>query len=152
MRHIILAALVCVAAPVGAQAVYRCGNTFSQQPCGPGATVPESHQPRPGTFITAPPLDAPASPEVVAAAKAACAARLRQDVEFKDPDSVKVLGIERAGFVPVPNGEARLRVYLMRVNAKNSYGGYVGPKDYLCYVDRADERLAVLVRQAAYER
>lgn len=156
MRTLILAALACVAAPVGAQTMYRCGNTFSQQPCGPGAEVIESQKPRPGAYVTAPPiarpaaLDLPAPADVVDAAKASCVDRLRKDIAFKDPDSVKVLGIERRGLQTVAGQQ--LRLYVMRVNARNSYGAYSGEKDFFCLADRADERVTILVRLAAYER
>lgn len=32
-------AVLFIAAPLAAQTMYRCGNTFSQQPCGPGAVT-----------------------------------------------------------------------------------------------------------------
>lgn len=47
---------------------------------------------------------------------------------FKDPDSVKINGIEPVGTTG-PNGGA---LYVLHINAKNSYGGYTGETAYFC--------------------
>lgn len=149
MRFLIPLALAA-ALPAGAQQMYRCGSAFSDHPCGAGqqvigAPAPAAVPSRP--VVTAPEI--PASPEVQAAAKAGCLDRLKKDVQFRDPDSVRVSRVVRMGLLPL--GNEIQRVYVMRVNAKNAYGGYTGDKDYFCVTDRSDERVIVRVRPADYE-
>lgn len=147
MRFLIPLALAA-ALPVSAQQMYRCGSSYSDHPCGPGQEVTGTAKP----MVTAPRLpvinvpDLPVPPAVEAAAKATCTERLQKDVSFRDPSSVQVYGIRRAGLLPV--GTGALRVYVMRVNAKNAYGGYTGEKDFLCLADPKDETVVVQVRQA----
>ena len=42
---IVLATLVAVAGSAGAQPVYRCGNSYSQQPCAGGTALPPTVTP-----------------------------------------------------------------------------------------------------------
>lgn len=152
--------------PAGAQSVYRCGAAFSDKPCGPDqqvlvAPVPPAPKPGPLTRPQANPqglreLDAmfPGSdtlvdPAVRTAAESACKARLTKEVTFLDPDSVRVTSVSRRGVLDVAGQP--LRVYGMRVNAKNAYGGYTGEKDFLCLTQPADERVVVTVRRALWE-
>ena len=56
-----------------------------------------------------------------------CLGFLRQGLEFKDPESVRV---EDRGLITVyKDGEKNLT---FKVNAKNSYGAYAGAKTYNC--------------------
>lgn len=151
MRPFLLLALAA-ALPAGAQTMYRCGAAFSDKPCGPGqqviaAPAPAAQTARPQAQAAP---DTQVTPEVRRAAEAACTARLTKDVSFLDPDSVRVTSVSRRGVLQI--GGQPLRVYGMRVNAKNGYGGYAGEKDFLCLADPADERLIVLVKRANYER
>lgn len=142
MRFLIPLALAA-ALPVGAQTMYRCGSSFSDHPCVPGQ-VP---------VVTAPavrPVDPPVSQEVEDAAKAACVARLTRDIQFRDADSVKVLGVQRRGILRGDGSTPPTRVYQMSVNAKNAYGGYTGPKEYFCHTDPANERTVLLVVPTGY--
>lgn len=135
---ILTAVALLAAGPVMAQQMYRCGSTFSQQPCGADAkAVPMQGVPQP---VVAPP-DTPASPEVVEAAKAACAARLKTDLAWKDPDSVKIGAVERrkTWHAPIDGKTVPARIYVLRVNAKNSYGGYTGEQPYLCNLDLGEK-------------
>src|SRR6185369_677856 len=50
-------AVLFIAAPLAAQTMYRCGNTFSQQPCEPGAVVKSQPVPAAGR------VSAPAGPK-----------------------------------------------------------------------------------------
>lgn len=43
-RQLLIALFACSATAVGAQTIYRCGNTYSEQPC-PGGTTVEAARP-----------------------------------------------------------------------------------------------------------
>jgi hypothetical protein len=61
---------------------------------------------------------------------------------FKDPDSVK---IEGASFNKLSSYEnAPAKSYLMTINAKNSFGGYVGKKVYECVVTLDEKRVLAI--------
>jgi hypothetical protein len=127
---ITLAAGMLLAATVSAQGLYRCGNTFSDQPCGPGAKVlvaPTETQ-RPPVK----PADIPPSSEQIAANAATCERQTRS--LLKDPESARIKDISRAGTaLQYRSGKNFYGIdYRMNVNAKNSYGGYVGEKLYAC--------------------
>lgn len=152
MKHLALALIVLTAGPVAAQAVYRCGAKYSDKPCAAGQRVIVAAPVRVPDKIEAPVPDLPAAPDVVAAAKAACVAQLRATFTFKDPDSVKVGEIRRAltGMVTLGDQRVAVRAYSMSVNAKNSYGGYTGDQDYICYVEPSRERTVLAVVRAMH--
>jgi hypothetical protein len=59
MTRIAVLALLFVATPLAAQTMYRCGNTFSQQPCGPGAVMIQSAPAAAAPRVLPAPPDAP---------------------------------------------------------------------------------------------
>ena len=133
MSHIVFAVTLALAGACQAQTMYRCGNTFSQQPCGHDGKViaaPGVVQPR---AKRQPPPDMPALPGVENQAKQLCVSALM--AQLKDPESARVREIHRSrtDSWPLDNGSRRpVRYYWMTVNAKNSYGGYAGDKSYRC--------------------
>lgn len=140
MQKFLFVAALCALSggPVAAQQMYRCGTTFSQQPCGPAAVAvaaPGVPQPQ-----VAPP-DTQASPETVEAAKAACVARLRTDVAWKDPESLRIGAVERrkTWHAPIDGKAVPARIYVVRVNARNSYGGYSGEQPFMCNMDLSEK-------------
>lgn len=143
MRSVLAAVVLLAALPVGAQQMYRCGNAFSQLPCGKDQAVI-------GAPAAPPVADLPASPETVAAASAECRVRLMHDVAFRDPDSVKIGRVDRRRTtgITVAGRPATARVYVLQVNAKNAFGGYTGDKPFFCYTDPADERAVFFVQLA----
>lgn len=146
MRTILLSLTLVVSGAAGAQGIYRCGNTFSEQPCGPGAITIQPARPAPAPQSTLGPLpDTPASPETVAAAKAACVAAVR--AKLKDPDSLKLGAVERRGTWYAYVGDQRVpaRAYAVNANARNSYGGYTGERTYLCSMDLATETTILVI-------
>jgi len=130
VRSILAGGLLCsLAALSSAQTMYRCGNTFSQQPCGQDAkevAIQGVPQPR---RLPPMPVDEPASPEVVAAARSMCETAITG--QLKDPDSARFEAPIRLGLRRTPDGII-LRDYMIYVNAKNSYGGYTGSKRWTC--------------------
>lgn len=143
MRYLLTIGLL-VALPAAAQQMYRCGSTFSQQPCGAGQQVIGSPPPS----ASAPVPDVPASPEIQDKARSQCLARLMQDVAFKDPESVRVRSVERRALAPITGTNQWARWYVITANAKNSHGGYTGDSPYLCFTDPKDETRVLLVRPA----
>jgi len=143
--------LLVAALPVSAQQMYRCGTSFSDKPCGTGQQVigepAQAARPAPAAV---PLVDLPADPATVEAATAACIARLGKDIAFRDPESVKVLRVQRRGLYHVGDGKTPSRIYLMEVNAKNAFGGYTGAKDFFCHTDPTNERTVLLVRPTSY--
>ena len=128
MRHWFAAAVVlaCVAPHAYAQKLYRCGNTFSQVPCGQDAQEVRAAgvpQPVPTTALEELP------PERHAEVQAMCERGIRMRPAWKDPDSVKITAIRRAKRTEVVTlgGKRReIAPWYAAVNAKNSFGGYVG--------------------------
>lgn len=56
---------------------------------------------------------------------------------FKDPDSVKINGMEPVGTTGSNGGP----LYVLHINAKNSYGGYTGETAYFCEVAPGESRV-----------
>lgn len=120
------------------QTMYRCGSTFTQQPCADNAqaiNAPGVPKPRKMEPI---PIDSPASLEMLEAARKKCEIAIL--VQLKDPDSAKFSTPERGGFRRSADRRV-LRDYLVAVNAKNSYGGYTGAKLWTCSLDADETRV-----------
>lgn len=118
-----------------AQVMYRCGNTFSQQPCG----VEAKELPNPGVAqprkMEAMPPDIPASAEMIEAARKMCESSIA--AQLKDPDSAKFGSPLRGELRRTAAGNV-LRDYYFSVNARNSFGGYTGVKSWTCSLDPAE--------------
>ena len=111
-----------------AQTTYRCGNTFSQVPCEKNATA----MPIPMPSKSAPqPPQGPKGREL-------CKAAVPRMLTLKDPYSavVEVAETPRIAAITYANTPMMAKEYLVTVNAKNSYGGYVGAKPYFCYLSQ----------------
>jgi len=133
--------LALAASAASAQQIYRCGNTFSQQPCGLDAKELQI----PGAGKQPLPLkDTPPSAQVQDAAKAMCLEQLK--ASLKDPDSMRVGTVMRFGpkYIEVwDKGNQAFRktpavLYGVEVNAKNGFGGYTGMKTYRCNLDPSE--------------
>lgn len=138
-----LALIVSFAAgPVLAQTMYRCGNNYSQTPCGADAKKVDIVVPQKSNSSVSRKLKDESTDEIkaktVELCKAAVIARL------KDPESARFSGIERSNSlerrIPLPDGPllktSGVNGY---VNAKNSMGGYTGNKLFFCSVDYETE-------------
>lgn len=132
MRYRFVLLALALAGPADAQQLYKCGNTFSQQPCGADATV----IPSAGVAQPTGPVDAATQRAI----EADCRSWVTRVPPWKDRDSVKVGTIFRSDAV---SRDGRLvRAYRVMVNGKNSYGGYEGERPFVCY---ADEKTAKVV-------
>ncbi|MCS4509148.1 hypothetical protein [Xylophilus ampelinus] len=133
----------------GAQTMYKCGNTYSQNPCDsaareyklPGAKAPPATA---SAIASGKPLS-PADESKVEALKARCADALRTVPMWKDRDTIKMGSINRGTetrSVVLSNGSFRQVVpYYTMINAKNSYGAYGGEKVAACYFDLDEKSL-----------
>ena len=137
MLKLSAALVLTLAAGASAQALYRCGSTFSDQPCGPDTKVLIAPRAR-AAKLTAP-VDVPPPQAQIDANIATCERQTR--TQLKDPETARIKSISRGGVSLVRHQGADLYapVYHMNVNAKNSHGGYTGEKLYIC-VYAADER------------
>ncbi len=134
--RLIAAGAMLLAVGASAQGVYRCGNTFSEQPCGPDAKQ-----------IVAPPMkeklqaDTPPSQAVIAANLATCEKATR--TKMKDPDAAQIKLIGRVGPSFMYSKGKRIQgvTYHIAANGKNSYGGYTGEKLYVCGFDTTEQTL-----------
>lgn len=159
-----------------AQGVYKCGSTYSQTPCAPDAqkievkaapvdcsslahTFTDACKPKPverpqaamvrvQKEIDALPRTPPPPRDVIDANKQLCRARVLS--LLKDPESARVEEVRRAEG-PAPDYDSAMGwfpsiSYNLRVNAKNSYGGYTGTKLWACSFD-LKEREILKVKQ-----
>lgn len=64
-----------------------------------------------------------------------CRRQTPKSQAWLDPDSVKVGHVAGGKMVAIgPRGrQAAVRAFVVMINAKNSFGGYVGEKPYFCY-------------------
>lgn len=130
-------ALLCLSISASAQTMYRCGNTFSQQPCSAGAKeVPTSGVPQPIVATVA-------SPDQVEKMKVACRSWITNVPSWKDRSSIQIGEIKRLD--PERRdvaGRSQLVVpYMALVNAKNSMGGYTGERPYGCYTNGDETKI-----------
>lgn len=80
-------------------------------------------------------------------AAALCEAMWRNAPNWKDPESVRISNVRRTGFTTIKLHDTSIMAvgYTAEVNAKNSYGGYVGRKPALCYLDQTESRVLDVV-------
>ena len=133
-RTLFLAVIGTTAISTSAQSIYKCGSTFSDQPCGPDA----KQIGKAPTAALRLPADIPPSADRIAANLATCDRTTR--ASMKDPDAAKIRPIGRVG--PAFQWKMGERVvgvnYAIAVNGKNSYGGYTGEKTYFCGFDSTE--------------
>lgn len=135
-------AALLFAGTCSAQTMYRCGNTFSQNPCGPDAkeiAISGVPQPSAASRIVQTPVD----PDKAERMKAECLVWIKERIAWKDRDSLKI-GTTEAGLLrysPLLGVEQVIREYTTPVNAKNSFGAYIGEKLVVCQANADDTRI-----------
>lgn len=147
---LILAALV----PSIAAAQNRCvigGKTVIQeQPC-PGVRRSESLP------LTYDPLletanIAAGNTEAIEIGILTCRRQTPKSQAWKDPESVKVGTVAGGKMVAIgPRGrKAAVRVFVVMINAKNSFGGYVGEQPYFCYTTPNGQGFVIATPEAMH--
>ena len=128
-------AIALFAGSVGAQTMYRCGKSFSQEPCRPVAKVvtKAAVQPSKNTL----------SAEDLSAITEQCRQKISALPDWKDRDSLKFGSIypsvTQTRIVQGVPMIVRSRTFM--VNAKNSYGAYTGDKPAFCYADEEETKV-----------
>lgn len=118
------------------QTMYRCGNTFSQTPCGPNSST--SLIPKSGGSTTV--ADHKARVQEM---KAICAELVRGLPAWKDASSVVLDGVYRGkAEVRTIHGQPLVVIpYYAMADGKNSYGAYPGKRPYACYANESETRI-----------
>jgi hypothetical protein len=111
--------------------VYKCGNTYSNVPCDNAKKL---------SVDDAQPLG---STKSVNNETQMCIAYVK--ATLFDPDSAKIENAFQASgeLISVAGQKIYAKKYLITVNAKNRYGGYVGSKVLHCHVSEATGRVLV---------
>jgi hypothetical protein len=127
---------------VSSQTMYRCGNSYSQTPCGSDANKVDIVVPQGSGGQPARRLKDDATEETKARTVELCKAAVL--ARLKDPESARFSGISRSNSLerplPVLNGPlVKTSGVNGYINAKNSMGGYTGDKLFFCAVDYATE-------------
>ena len=120
-----------VASQASAQAVYRCGNTYSQIPCEAGA--------KPARITSA---AAPDQPKVASGA-GLCADEAPRLLRFPDPPSTRVGAVKRgsAEVIQYADQPIAAKLYLLTLNTKNRIGAYDGERTYVCFLSDDERRI-----------
>lgn len=133
-----VATLLLIPVCVGAQTIYRCGNTFSKTPCGVGASefaVVQDDAPKVAPVKV--------DPIKVDAMKAECLSMIRNRPQWKDRDSLKISNPLRmpSETRQVDGASVSVIPYHAFVNAKNSYGAYAGDRSAFCYANETETKI-----------
>ncbi|WP_052813872.1 DUF4124 domain-containing protein [Shewanella sp. cp20] len=116
-------------------AVYKCTidgvETYSQDPCAEDAQE----------ITVTPPVKMNSSVNDLSVDQLVeqCITTLTLIGGFKDPESIKVLGHH---FDWLQDDTGARRVLQLRINAKNSYGGYSGAEFYPCFLNHSGTQLS----------
>lgn len=127
---LLIGILLLTASPVYAQ-VYKCEvngvTVFSQQPCADDAEeVAINHsQPTNDTGSTN--------------IEEMCLEFIRESRGWKDRESLRVEGSYKTW---VSDYSGSRHVMVLMINAKNTYGGYVGPKPFECFLNHSGNALS----------
>jgi len=116
-------ALLAAATDSDAQAVYKCGNAYSQTPCGDNAAEVKVY--KGGEHAN-----------IGLKGEALCRESVPKAVSLLDPDSAKIemVGKPKGTTVSIGGQPIEAMRYGVFMNAKNAYGAYTGAKLYYCYL------------------
>lgn len=137
MKWILFAAMCCAfSAEAG---IYKCTvngvESYSQDPCADDAQL----------ITVTPPSKISSDTENVneSALVEQCVEVLKSTGGFKDPDSLKV---EKYYNSWVQDDSGARRVLMLKINAKNSYGGYGGGEYQPCFLNHNGTKLSDIQR------
>ncbi len=133
MKWILFAAM-CFACSSQAE-IYKCTadgvDTYSQDPCAEDA--------QPITVTPPSKLSSDADTTNESALVEKCVSYFKRFGGFKDPDSIRVDG---HFFDWLQDDSGARRVLQLKINAKNSYGGYGGAEFYPCFLNHSGTKLS----------
>lgn len=118
--------IICSQATMAGTA-YRCGNTFSQTPCGENAKEQAL-------------LDGDTSPSN--GYISVCFDDAKKRYQFKDPESLRIESSTKPVAKVIDYAGVKLMAYevIIYINGKNSYGAYGGAEPYLCHLSQDQKR------------
>lgn len=143
-RTITVFSLFLASTAVFSQDAYKCkvngAMVIQNQPCV--GTVLRSAD-MPVAKPVAAPESAAKSEGPIEAGKALCREQAPKHVVWKDPESVRLGSVFGGKMAIVDLGQVKTsgRQFFVEVNAKNSYGGYVGQKSLICYTSQDGQRI-----------
>jgi hypothetical protein len=112
--------------------MYRCGNTFSQTPCGAAAA-------------SALRISAAAAPEPASGprGKELCNSAAPRLLQLNNPETTRIESVVKGSseVIQYAGQPAVARKYLMSINATNAYGVYMGAKTYACFLSEDEQRI-----------
>jgi hypothetical protein len=125
-----VAALVVHMGPACAQQMYKCGSTFSQTPCGPGATAKTLPS---GAVAQSPP--GLSGFELCAAAAG--------KFSGPEPESARIqpLGERKSEIIQYAGKAMATHRYDLGIDAKTQYGVYSGVRPYSCWLSEDQRRV-----------
>lgn len=129
---ITIAALLALATgSAAAQQMYKCGNTFSQTPCGPEATVQKVR------------ADAVASAGPGLAGLELCGAEAARRIGTPEPETARVapLGARKTEVIQYAGTALAAHRYDLSVSAKSEAGFYMAPQAFSCWVSEDQRRV-----------
>lgn len=128
MKYLLLPLFLVISFAASAGTLYRCGNTFSQIPCGNNAQAVQVQGGEVGKSAV--------SPEQ---AKHVCVNDLRKWVPFPDPDNLKIESMSRGTpeIIEYAGTKLMARRYELRVNLANAAPG----RNYSCFVSEDNQRI-----------
>ena len=114
-----------------AQTMYRCGNQYSQTPCGKDAETKR--------------LPASAVPDRGAEGdgKTLCMSVAPTRLGLADPDSARFEAVEKSADTVIQHAGQPIaaKTYLMLINPKGPYGAYLGARPYVCHLSQDEQRI-----------
>jgi len=140
MKNALLVFALLLSTAANAQA-YRCNvggkMVIQDMPCGGAA--PREATPQSAVLTSSPSNDG----GPIEAGKALCREQGPQRIAWKDPESVRIGNVYGGKMMVVDLGGVKTggRQFFVEVNAKNSYGGYVGKKPLICYTSQDGNRI-----------
>ncbi len=132
MKILLLPLLLLSSLSVQAGALYRCGNTFSQIPCGDNAQTVRMQGGDGGKSAIPPGL-----------AKHVCVSDLGKWVPFPDPDNLKIESMSRGTpeIIEYAGTKLMARRYELRVDIRNAGPG----RSYSCFASEDNQRILKVV-------
>lgn len=114
-----------------AQQMYKCGNTFSQTPCAPGAV--------------AKPVQSSGAPDAAAGLTGfeLCAAAARKMANSPEPETARIqpIGERRSEVIQYAGKPIATHRYDLAIDAKTQFGVFSGLQPYACWLSEDQRRV-----------
>ena len=114
-----------------AQQLYRCGNVYSQTPCGPDAATVRAR--------SNPVADAAPGPR----GADLCSATAAQELQIDDSAPMQIGTVTKATaeVIQYADKPTSTRKYIVNVKPKGAYSAYDGPRSFACNLSEDERRV-----------